>query len=261
MYSAAIFERPEASLAEASRAKLERVCRKLDLRPQDHLLEIGTGWGGLALHAAGRYGCRVTTTTLSAEQCRLARERIAAAGLAGRVTVLLEDYRDLRGRYDKLVSIEMVEAVGCEHFDTYFGRCSALLDPRGMMLLQAITIADQRYEVARRSVDFIQQHVFPGGCLPSVAAIAGSVARATDLRVFHLEDIGPHYATTLRHWRQRFRANLDRIRALGYADELLRMWELYLCYCEGGFSERLLGNVQVLLVKPGCTRQALVPAL
>ncbi|HNK31282.1 MAG TPA: cyclopropane-fatty-acyl-phospholipid synthase family protein [Plasticicumulans sp.] len=259
MYSCALFEHPGMSLAEASQAKNERICRKLGLRAGDHVLEIGTGWGGFALHAAGRHGCRVTTTTISREQYELARERVAAAGLGNRVTVLFEDYRELAGRYDQLVSIEMIEAVGHRWFDTYFRTCSRLLAPDGQMLLQAITIRDQEYARTKRSVDFIQRHVFPGGCLPSVQALADTVARVTDLRALHLEDIGPHYATTLRHWRERFLANLDRVRALGFDDTFLRLWEYYLCYCEGGFAERYLGTVQLLLAKPEC-RRAVLPS-
>jgi cyclopropane-fatty-acyl-phospholipid synthase len=251
MYSAATFEHPGQSLHEAQLARLDRICRKLELRPTDHLLEIGTGWGGLALHAARNFGCRVTTTTISAEQWKLARERVRDAGLEDRIEVLLTDYRDLTGQYDKLVSIEMIEAIGHQYYDTYFARCAALLAPEGAMLLQAITIADQRYDQARRSVDFIQRYIFPGSCIPSVAALTSSIARASDLRVFQLDDIGPHYATTLAHWRQNFRANLPRIRALGYDETFIRMWEYYLCYCEGGFTERVLGDVQMLLVKPG----------
>lgn len=259
MYSCALFERPDMSLAEASRAKNERICRKLGLRAGDHVLEIGTGWGGFALHAAGRHGCRVTTTTISREQYELARERVAAAGLGDRITVLFEDYRELAGRYDQLVSIEMIEAVGHRWFDTYFRTCSRLLAPDGQMLLQAITIRDQEYARTKRSVDFIQRHVFPGGCLPSVQALADTVARVTDLRALHLEDIGPHYATTLRHWRERFLANLDRVRALGFDETFLRLWEYYLAYCEGGFAERYLGTVQLLLAKPDC-RRAVLPS-
>ncbi|MBI3245875.1 MAG: class I SAM-dependent methyltransferase [Deltaproteobacteria bacterium] len=261
MYSCAIFEREESTLYEASVAKNERICRKLQLSSQDHLLEIGTGWGGFALHAAQRYGCRVTTTTISQEQHRLARQRIAAAGLSDRVTVLREDYRDVKGQYDKLVSIEMIEAVGHQYLDTFFRCCSRLLKPQGMMLLQGITIADQYYEQARRSVDFIKKYIFPGSFLPSVAAICQSLARATDLRLFHLEDQGPHYATTLRHWRERMFANLSQLRALGYPDTFVRMWEYYLCYCEGGFQERVLGDVQMLLVKPLCRRMPIQPSL
>jgi len=219
MYSCAVFERADMTLEEASTAKLDRICRRLVLGPDDHVLEIGSGWGGFALHAARHYGCRVTTTTISRQQCRLARERVAAAGLANRVTVLLEDYRDLTGRYDKLVSIEMIEAVGHQYYDTYFRACSELLKPDGMMLLQAITIADQRYETARRSVDFIQRHIFPGSCIPS-------------------------------RWRENLFANVEQVRALGCSDGFIRMWEFYFCYCEGGFAERAIGDVQMLLVKP-----------
>jgi cyclopropane-fatty-acyl-phospholipid synthase len=257
MYSAATFEHAGQSLYDAQIARLDRICRKLELKPDDHLLEIGTGWGGLALHAARNYGCRVTTTTISREQRKLARERVHEAGLEQRVEVLCEDYRDLTGTYDKLVSIEMIEAIGHQYYHTYFKRCSELLTPRGAMLLQAITIADQRYEQARRSVDFIQRYIFPGSCIPSVSALTSSIARASDLRVFDLADIGPHYATTLAHWRQNFRANLPRIRALGYDENFIRMWEYYLCYCEGGFAERVLGDVQMLLVKPGNRRTPL----
>ena len=254
MYSAATFEHEQQSLHDAQVARLDRICRKLELGPDDHLLEIGTGWGGLALHAARHFGCRVTTTTISREQWTLARERVREAGLGDRVEVLCEDYRDLTGTYDKLVSIEMIEAIGHQYYDTYFAKCSELLAPHGAMLLQAITIADQRYERARRSVDFIQRYIFPGSCIPSVAALSSSIARASDLRLFHLDDIGPHYATTLAHWRQNLRANLARVRSLGYGEEFIRMWEYYFCYCEGGFMERVIGDVQMLLVKPGNRR-------
>jgi cyclopropane-fatty-acyl-phospholipid synthase len=213
------------------------------------------------LHAASHYGCRVTTVTISREQHALALERVRAAGLTERVTVLLQDYREIEGKFDKLVSIEMIEAVGHRYFDTYFRVCSRLLKPQGMMLIQAITIADQEYERYRRAVDFIQQYIFPGGCLPSVSAICASVTKATDLRLFHLEDIGAHYATTLQHWRMRFLANLDRVRAQGFSDAFIRMWEFYFCYCEGGFAERVIGTVQVLFTKPLCRREPLLPAL
>ena len=254
MYSAATFEHPRQSLHDAQVARLDLICRKLDLKRGDHLLEIGSGWGGLALHAAQRFGCHVTTTTISKEQWRHTRERVRAAGLEERIDVLCTDYRDLSGTYDKLVSIEMIEAIGHQYFDTYFAKCAELLAPEGAMLLQAITIADQRYERARRSVDFIQRYIFPGSCIPSVAALSESIARASDLRVFHLDDIGPHYATTLAHWRQNLRANLAQVRALGYGEEFIRMWEYYFCYCEGGFMERVIGDVQMLLVKPGNRR-------
>lgn len=261
MYSCAIFPTPATSLTEASRIKLERICRKLELKPEDHVMEIGSGWGGFALHAAARYGCRVTTATISREQYELAQERVRQAGLTDRVTVLLEDYRDLTGRYDKLVSIEMIEAVGHQYFDTYFQTCSRLLKPDGMLLVQAITIADQQYERYKRAVDFIQHYIFPGGGLPAVATLTASMARVTDLRLFHLEDIGPHYAATLRHWRERFLANLDKVRGLGFSESFIRMWEFYLCYCEGGFTERAIGTVQMLFTKPLCRREPIAPAL
>ncbi|MGB5592049.1 MAG: cyclopropane-fatty-acyl-phospholipid synthase family protein, partial [Gammaproteobacteria bacterium] len=238
MYSAAIFERADMSLHQASTAKLDRICRKLELQPGDHVVEIGTGWGGFALHAAANYGCEVTTTTISREQFELASERVAQAGLSDRIHLLLEDYRDLNGRYDKLVSIEMIEAVGHQYLDTYFEKCSRLLKDDGAMLLQAITIQDQRYTQALKSVDFIKRYIFPGSFIPSVTAIAGSVARSTDMKMFHMEDIGPHYATTLRRWRERFFDRIEDVRGQGYPEEFVRMWDYYLCYCEGGFLER-----------------------
>ena len=261
MYSAAVFERDEMSLEEASLAKLDRICRKLELSPEDHVLEIGTGWGGFAVYAAANYGCRVTTTTISAEQFEFAKERVEKAGLQDRVTLLLEDYRDLDGVYDKIVSIEMIEAVGHKYLNTYFGQCSRLLKKNGMMLLQSITIADQRYKAALKSVDFIQRYIFPGGFLPSVTALAESVTNSTNMRVYHLEDIGAHYAETLRQWRERFGANLNKIWPMGYEEQFLRMWQYYFCYCEVAFTERAIGNVQVLLVKPECRRNPIVPSL
>lgn len=256
MYSCGIFETPQSTLREASLTKLDAICRKLDVQPTDHVLEIGTGWGGFAIYAAQHYGCRVTTTTISRNQYDLARARVSESGLGDRITVLLEDYRDLTGSYDKLVSIEMIEAVGHQYFDTYFAQCSRLLKPAGQMLLQAITIADQRYDSAKRSVDFIQRHIFPGCTIPSVTAMMASITRASDMKLFQLEDIGPHYATTLRHWRENFFANIETVRAMGYPESFVRMWEFYLCYCEGGFAERALGDVHMLLVKPGCRRPA-----
>ncbi len=251
-YSCGFFEGPDRSLRDASRAKNERICRKLSLSADDHILEIGTGWGGFALHAAGRYGCRVTTTTVSRQQFDFARRRVREAGLADRVTILLEDYRDLAGKYDKVVSIEMIEAVGHQYYETYFRKCSELLKPDGMMLLQAIVIEDHRYEQAKRSVDFIKHFVFPGSCIPSIGALCSAVARSTNLRLNDLEDIGVHYVSTLRAWRQRLRANAERIRALGFPESFLRMWEFYLCYCEGGFAERSISDVHMQFVKPQC---------
>ncbi len=251
MYSSAIFESAGMTLEEAQLARLERICRALELQSSDHLLEIGTGWGGMAMHAARHYGCRVTSATISREQFDLARERIEQAGLSDRITVLLEDYRDLTGSYDKLVSIEMVEAVGHQFYDDYFGQCGRLLNDDGLMLLQAITIADQRYEQARRSVDFIQRYIFPGSTIPSVTAMLDSVTRSSDMRLVSLLDIGPHYATTLRLWRENFHRERDAVRALGYPESFLRMWEFYLCYCEGGFEERVISDAQLLFAKPG----------
>jgi cyclopropane-fatty-acyl-phospholipid synthase len=259
-YSCGIFLHEEATLHEASLAKFDAVCRKLALTPADHLVEIGTGWGGLAIHAAENYGCRVTTTTISREQHDFAKEKIAARGLSDRITLLFEDYRDLKGQFDKLVSIEMIEAVGAKYLDTYFAKCSSLLKASGAMLLQAITLQDQYYASALKSVDYIQRFVFPGSFIPSVTAIADSVARVTDMKLFNLEDIGPHYAPTLRMWRERFFANLAQVRALGYPESFVRLWEFYLCYCEGGFAERQLGDVQMLLTKPDCRRAAIAAA-
>jgi cyclopropane-fatty-acyl-phospholipid synthase len=250
-YSCALFEREGMELEAAQRAKYERVLRKLRVGPGDRLLEIGSGWGGFAIHAASRTGCRVTTVTLSQRQLEEARERVARAGLADRVEVRLEDYRDLRGTWDKLVSIEMIEAVGAEYLDTYFRTCAARLAPHGAMALQAITIADQHYERARREVDFIKRWIFPGGCLPSVEAMARSAARTPDLRVVHLEDWTPHYAETLRRWRERFHAARSDLRRRGYDPFLLRLWDFYLGYCEGGFEERNIGLVQLVLARGG----------
>ncbi|MCG3132923.1 MAG: Tuberculostearic acid methyltransferase UfaA1 [Planctomycetes bacterium] len=252
MYSCAYFEREGASLAEASAAKNDRICRKLALGPSDHVVEIGTGWGGFALHAASRYGCRVTTTTISGRQHAFAKERIERAGLADRVTLLLDDYRDLRGAYDALVSIEMVEAVGARHLPTWTRTCGRLLGPGGRACIQSIVIREELYGSALRNVDFIQRHVFPGSFIPSVSALASAFARTSDLLLVSLEDIGPHYATTLRMWRERFLAARDRVDALGYPEPFRRLWEFYLAYCEGGFAERALGDVQMVLHKPRC---------
>ena len=253
-YSCGIFPRPDASLAEASRAKFDAACSKLALRPGHRLLEIGTGWGGLAIHAARHFGCHVTTTTISTQQYEYAQARIKREGLQERITLLLEDYRDLKGEFDALVSIEMVEAVGHQYLDAYFCKCSELLRPSGAMLLQAITIGDQYYARALRSVDYIKQFIFPGGFIPSVQTLVDSVARATDMKLFHMEDIGPHYARTLKMWREAFMGRLAEMRAQGYPDSFARMWEYYFCYCEGGFEERRLGDVQMLLTKPHSRR-------
>ncbi|MCU0602552.1 MAG: cyclopropane-fatty-acyl-phospholipid synthase family protein [Desulfobacterales bacterium] len=257
-YSCGIFERPDSTLAEASTAKYDRVCRKLGLAASDHVLEIGTGWGGFALHAARHCGCRVTTTTISDRQHELAARRIAEAGLSDRITLLKQDYRDLAGTFDKLVSIEMIEAVGHQFLDAFFRACSDRLKPDGVMLLQAITIRDQVFDWHKKNVDFIKRYIFPGSCIPSVAAVCGSIARASDLRLFHLEDITPHYATTLRHWRENFFRSIERVKALGFPETFIRMWEFYLCYCEGGFAERYLGDVQIVFTKPLCRKAPLL---
>lgn len=257
MYSCGIFKDQTTTLQEASEAKLERICQKLLLKPGDHVLEIGTGWGGFALYAATHYGCRVTTTTISKEQHAYATQRVREAGLEDKVTLLFEDYRELQGKYDKLVSIEMIEAIGHQYFDIYFKKCTDLLKSEGMMLLQSITIADQRYHTARRSVDYIQRYIFPGGCLPSVAALSDAIGRKTDMRIFHLEDIGPHYANTLHIWRERFFANIEKVKQLGYPERFIRMWQYYLCYCEGGFRQQAIGTVQLLLTKPQALRRPL----
>jgi cyclopropane-fatty-acyl-phospholipid synthase len=253
MYSSARFTRPGMTLEEASVAKLDLVCDKLALGPEDHVLEIGTGWGGFAVHAAATRGCRVTTTTLSLQQRAHALARVREAGLEDRVTILARDYRELDGRFDKLVSIEMIEAVGWKDFGTFFERCSDLLEPNGAMLLQAITIDDRAYAVERASKSFIRTHIFPNGCLPSVEIIARCLARRTDLRLTHFEDFGLDYAETLRRWR----ANLDseRLEQLGYDERFARLWRLYLCYCEAGFAERRIGVAQALLAKPRWSAQ------
>ena len=250
-YSCAIFESPQATLREASLAKLDRICRRLALQAEDHVVEIGTGWGGFALHAASRYGCRVTTTTISREQHAYASRRVAEAGLSDRVTVLAQDYRALDGRYDKLVSIEMIEAVGWQYFPAFFRRCSRLLRDDGAMLLQAIVIDDRAYEVEKASRSFINTQIFPGGCLPSLKVISRTVNRVTDMRAVHLEDISGHYTRTLSAWRERFLAARERVGELGYDERFRRLWELYLCWCEGGFAEQRIRDVQLLLAKPG----------
>lgn len=261
MYSCAIFEREGMSLEEASIAKNDRICRKLGLKPEDHLLEIGTGWGGFAIHAASHYGCRVTTTTISDAQFEMARQRIREARLENRITLLKEDYRKLQGQFDKLVSIEMIEAVGHQFYPAYFAACSRLLAPDGLMLLQTITIDDRRYEKAKRSVDFIQRYIFPGGCLPSVTAVADAIRDHTNLRLTHFEDITEFYPPTLRAWHRRMTENREPIKALGFDEPFLRMWEFYFAYCEAGFLERWIGNVQMLFAKPDCRAPAILGQL
>ncbi|WP_027485571.1 cyclopropane-fatty-acyl-phospholipid synthase family protein [Rhodanobacter sp. OR87] len=261
MYSSALWTDPTDTLETASARKLERICRKLDLKPTDRVIEIGTGWGGFALYAATHCGCHVTTTTISREQHALASARIAAAGLGDRVTLLLKDYRDLDGQYDKLVSIEMVEAIGAAYLDVYFEKLGRLLKPDGLALLQAITIEDHRYAQALKSVDFIKRHVFPGSFIPSINALLAAKTRASDLTLTRLEDFGSSYALTLKAWRERFMAKLPQVRAQGFDERFIRMWEFYLAYCEGGFRERSIGVAHLLMAKPGHRRAAVLPGL
>ncbi|VVO48351.1 SAM-dependent methyltransferase [Pseudomonas silesiensis] len=260
MYSAAMFDSLEQSLEQGQLNKLERICDKLALHPDDHLLEIGTGWGSLAIHAATRHGCRVTTTTLSEAQYAHTLQRVRDLGLQERITVLREDYRDLGGRFDKLVSIEMIEAVGHRYLPLYFRRCASLLKDDGLMLLQAITIRDQRYEQAQRSVDFIQRHIFPGGALPSLSVMLQTASRHTALNLVHMEDFGLDYARTLQHWRDNLRQSRSALVELGYDDTFQRLWEFYLCYCQGGFEERAIGVAQLLWAAPAARRASLPAA-
>ncbi|MFN8215559.1 MAG: cyclopropane-fatty-acyl-phospholipid synthase family protein [Solirubrobacterales bacterium] len=251
MYSCAYFPSDAATLDEAQLAKLDRICDKLRLGPDVHLLEIGTGWGGMAIHAAQRSGCRVTTTTISRAQHELASQRVRAAGLEDRITVLLEDYRDLEGRYDRLVSVEMIEAVGWQYFDEYFRRCDQLLTEDGAMLLQAITIDDDLYEIEKAAKSFANTHVFPGGCLPSEGLIASCLRRVTSMRQVWVDDITAHYPPTLAAWRERFFSAWERLRGRGYDERFRRLWDFYLSSSEAGFRERRIGDVQALFAKPG----------
>lgn len=253
-YSSGIFRSPRTTMAEASYEKFDRICRKLELKSSDSVIEIGTGWGGFALHAASNYGCRVTTTTISGEQAAVARDRIDQAGLNDAICLLQSDYRDLSGQFDKLVSIEMIEAVGFRYLDDYFRKCGELLKPDGSMVIQAIVMPERGYAQYLKSVDFIQRFVFPGGCLPSNAAMLESAGRSSDLRLVYLEDFASHYAQTLRLWRKAFHEHLDEIRSLGYDEAFIRLWDYYLCYCEAGFEERYIGVVQAQFDKPQCRR-------
>ncbi len=251
MYSSALWAGADDTLEAASARKLDHICRKLDLRAGDRVIEIGTGWGGFAVHAARHYGCHVTTTTISREQHAMAARRVEEAGLGDRVTLLLNDYRDLDGNYDKLVSIEMIEAIGAQYQDQYFAKLGRLLKPDGVALVQAITIEDHRYAKAVKAVDFIKRHVFPGSFIPSVSAMLESKTRASDLGLIHLEDFGLSYARTLQAWRERFLTQLPRVRGQGFDDRFIRLWEFYLAYCEGGFRERSIGVAHLLLARPG----------
>jgi cyclopropane-fatty-acyl-phospholipid synthase len=253
-YSCAVFDGQQATLEQGSTLKYDLICRKLSLGHDDEVLEIGCGWGGFALHAARNYGCRVTATTISKEQYEYAARRVREAGLGDRITLLLEDYRRLPEKtdrfFDKLVSIEMIEAVGHKYLGKYFGVCERLLKPKGRMLLQSIVIADQTYESYRRSVDFTQRYIFPGGLTPSLTALCSAMTQSSDLRVADLQDITSHYATTLRKWRENFLARREEVRGLGLSESFLRMWEFYFCYCEAGFRERTIGAFQIMLARP-----------
>jgi cyclopropane-fatty-acyl-phospholipid synthase len=254
-YSCGIFEHDKSTLHEAQIAKFDRICKKMDLKEEDNVIEIGGGWGGFAMHAARNYGCRVTTTTISDNQYRYMQKIFADTGLEGKVTVLQKDYRELTGRFNKLVSIEMIEAVGHHFLDTFFAKCCELLQPDGMMALQAITIPDHEFSRHKNSVDFIKRYIFPGSCIPSVNAITRSVKRHTDLQLKHFEDITPHYAITLRLWRERFFANLEKVKTMGFSNNFIRMWEYYLASCEGSFQEHYNGDVQNILARPQCCHE------
>ena len=261
MYSCAIFENENSSLEQASINKIERICKKLELSSNDHVLEIGTGWGGFAIFAAKNFGCKVTTTTISQKQYEYTLEKVKALGLQDKISVLKKDYRDLTGKYNKLVSIEMIEAVGHHYYHDFFRKCNQLLTPDGRMLLQSIIITDYLYEEAKQFSDFIKTYIFPGSCIPSISKLCESSAKATDMRLFHLEDITPHYAKTLNHWRSYFMNNVQKIRDLGFSEEFIRLWNFYFCYCEGGFIERQIGAVQMLFTKPLCRMDPILPEI
>ncbi|WP_394200864.1 class I SAM-dependent methyltransferase [Marinagarivorans algicola] len=252
LYSSAIYPSKTATLLEASTYKMQHICKRLGLSEDDHLLEIGTGWGGMAIYAAQSTGCRVTSVTISQEQYEYAKAWVAREGLQEKVDIQLCDYRDITGQFDKLLSIEMIEAVGYQYYSEYFKQCSRLLKDDGKMLIQAITIADQRYHTERDNVDFIQRYIFPGGCLPSNEVIAQHVRKDTDMQIVGLDDITMHYAKTLEHWKAAFMSKLDAVKAQGFDDVFIRMWDFYLCYCEGGFRERVISTSQILLAKPRC---------
>lgn len=260
-YSCGIYPSEESTLEEASIEKIDRLCRKLDLQPGDRMLEIGTGWGAFALHAAGEYGAQVSTTTISTRQAEWAARRFKEEGLTDRITLLHQDYRKLEGKFDKIVSVEMIEAIGWKYFDSYFRVLGERLEDHGLAAIQAITIADQHYEDARDSVDFIQKYIFPGCCIPSVSALLAAATKSSDLKLVHLEDITPHYTRTLATWRENMYANREQVEALGLDEKFLRTWDYYFSYCEGGFAEQHIGDVQLLFAKPGFRGQAPLPQL
>ena len=251
MYSSAVFKNSQDSLHKGSIHKLEMVCQGLELNAEDHVIEIGSGWGGFAIYAAQNYGCKVTTTTISKQQYLYVKQKIKDLKLTHKITVLLSDYRHLKGQFSKLVSIEMLEAVGYQYYDTYFEVCAHLLKPDGIAFIQTITIADQRYEKAKHSVDFIQRYIFPGSCIPSITALQNSITQSSDLKIYQIQDIGDHYARTLALWREAFFKKLSEVKALGFDDVFIRMWHFYLAYCEGGFKEKAISDIHLKLVKPG----------
>ena len=250
MYSSAVFKNPQDSLYQGSMHKLEMICQGLELNAQDHVIEIGSGWGGFAIYAAQNYGCKVTTTTISKQQYLFVKQKIKDLKLTHKIKVLLSDYRHLKGQYSKLVSIEMLEAVGYQYYDTYFKVCSHLLKPDGIAFIQTITITDQRYEKAKHSVDFIQRYIFPGSCIPSLTALQNSITESSDLKIYQVRDIGDHYARTLALWRIAFFKRLSEVKALGFDDVFIRMWHFYLAYCEGGFKEKAISDIHLKLIKP-----------
>lgn len=258
MYSSAIYAEPNMTLEAAQHYRLDRICQKLNIQPGDSVIEIGTGWGGLAIHAAKYYGAHVTTTTLSTQQRDFAVAKIAKEGLTDKVTVVMQDYRDLQGTYDHLVSIEMIEAVGEKYLDGYFKQCAKLLKPSGRALIQAITIEDHRYDSYKRNMDFIQKHVFPGGHLPSVSRMMNSIGQGTDLVVRHMEEFGQDYARTLRDWHENFENNWESIKPHGYDERFRRLWRYYLCYCEGGFNERAISVMQFVMSRNQDKKQAII---
>jgi len=250
MYSAAMYPRPDATLEEAQQYKLEAICRKLDLQPTDNVIEIGSGWGGFAIYAASRFGCRITTTTISDAQYEEAVARVADAGLSHRITILKKDYRELTGAYDKLVSIEMIEAVGHRFLPLFFKKCRELLKRDGKMVLQTITIIDQKYKQYASSVDFIQRYIFPGGCLLSNNRMVQLIAEKTDMVVRQIDDFGLDYARTIQDWRERFHEAFPALEKRGYDETFQRLWDFYLCYCLGGFLERYISVVHLVATRP-----------
>ena len=249
MYSSAIFPHKDADLDAAAEHKLEVICQKLALKPGDQIIEIGTGWGGFAIHAAKYYGCHVTSTTISQQQYQFASQRILDLGLSQQITLKLQDYRQLSGQYDKLVSIEMIEAVGHQYYKTFFKICDKLLKPNGEMLIQSITIQDQAFHRAKKLIDFIKYYICPGSCIPSITALTNALTQASQMKIIHLEDIGFHYASTLKHWQDRFNLRLSEVKTLGFDEQFIRMWQYYLSYCEAGFAEGYLGDVHLHCVK------------